>query len=198
MKEFIGEILKQYFNKADSISLYQKSPLLQYLNMKTEDCEARIFEIISYAILKNYYKNELEEKYLELYKTGRTNANDGGIDFVMRPLGRFFQVTEVNHYDKYLLDIDKVLHFPLTFVIKTKSTKEKISKDFEKYISQKSRGMKVIQERYKKAVEEIITINELVEWLEKLDNDSINSLIQDIDLYYRLELNLLKNNNRRY
>ena len=27
---------------------------------------------------------------LKLYKTGRTNANDGGIDFVMKPLGRFF------------------------------------------------------------------------------------------------------------
>lgn len=172
-------------------------------NLLQEECEARIFEIISYAILKNHYKNEkiyigktpyeLEEKYLELYKTGRTNANDGGIDFVMRPLGRFFQVTEVNHYDKYLLDIDKVLHFPLTFVVKTRDTKEKILKDFEKYIYQKSKGMKVIQERYEKAIEEIITINELIEWLEILDNDSVNLLIKEIDLYYKLELNLLKN-----
>lgn len=48
-----------------------------------------------------------------MYKTGRTNANDGGIDFVMRPVGRFFQVTEVNNYDKYLLDIDKVIHSQL-------------------------------------------------------------------------------------
>ncbi len=30
------------------------------------------------------------KKKLQLYKTGRTNANDGGIDFVMRPIGRFF------------------------------------------------------------------------------------------------------------
>ena len=82
--------------------------------MLDEDAEARIFEIISYAILRNHYLNtkvyigysaeELKEEYLTLYKTGRTNANDGGIDFVMRPLGRFFQVTEVNSYDKYLLD----------------------------------------------------------------------------------------------
>lgn len=71
-------------------------------NLLQEDCEARIFEIIAYAILKNHYKNkkiyigitpnDLEERYLELYKTGRTNANDGGIDFVMRPLGRFFRL----------------------------------------------------------------------------------------------------------
>ena len=53
----------------------------------TEDSEARIFEIISYAILKNHYKNitvffgydkySVKEVALELYKTGRTNANDG-------------------------------------------------------------------------------------------------------------------------
>lgn len=131
-------------------------------NLLQEDCEARIFEIISYAILKNHYKNEkiyigknpneLEERYLDLYKTWRTNANDGGIDFVMRPLGRFFQVTEVNHYDKYLLDIDKVLHFPITFVIKTKLSKEIILQDFKDYIFKKSHGMEVIQERYKKAI----------------------------------------------
>lgn len=136
--------------------------------------------------------DSIKEQYLELYKTGRTNANDGGIDFVMRPLGRFFQVTEVNHYDKYLLDIDKVLHFPITFVIKTKDSKDKILQDFKKYISQKSQGMKVIQERYSKAIEEVITINELILWLEKLDSDSIHLLIKDIDLYYKLELNLLK------
>lgn len=170
-------------------------------NLLQEDCEARIFEIISYAILKNHYKNEkiyigknpneLEERYLELYKTGRTNANDGGIDFVMRPLGRFFQVTEVNHYDKYLLDIDKVLHFPITFVIKTKFSKETILQDFKDYILKKSHGMEVIQERYKKAIEEIITINELMQWLQALDDSSIHSLIKDIELYYKLELNLL-------
>lgn len=66
--------------------------------------DARLFEIVSYAILKHYYKEQniiwgydmenLNTETLKLYKTGRTNANDGGIDFVMKPLGRFFQVTE--------------------------------------------------------------------------------------------------------
>ncbi|MEM1214704.1 MAG: restriction endonuclease [Bacteroidota bacterium] len=71
--------------------------------------DARIFEIVSYAILKYSYETQviywgyaltpdddgkveqLCKEHLALYKTGRTNANDGGIDFVMRPLGRFFQ-----------------------------------------------------------------------------------------------------------
>ena len=48
---------------------------------------------------------------MKLYKTGRTNANDGGIDFVMKPLGRFFQVTETLDFKKYFLDIDKIETF---------------------------------------------------------------------------------------
>jgi len=162
--------------------------------------EARIFEIISFSILKNHYKNikvffgfsreELQEQYLMLYKTGRTNANDGGIDFVMKPLGRFFQVTEVtDNYDKYLLDIDKVMHFPITFVIKTPQSKESILSQLNTYIEKKSGGMKMIRERYQKVIEEIITINELMNWLNELDNKSIDELLQDINKYYKLELN---------
>ena len=129
----------------------------------------RIFEIISYAILKNHYKNikvywgytrnSINEEELQLFKTGRTNANDGGIDFVMRPIGRFFQVTEVNNYDKYLLDIDKVMHFPITFVIKTNSPKAIVAKELNDYINTRANGMLVIEQRYKNAIEEIITIN---------------------------------------
>lgn len=165
-----------------------------------EDSEARIFEIISYAILKNHYKNikiyigysteTLKEEYLTLYRTGRTNANDGGIDFVMRPLGRFFQVTEVNNYDKYLLDMDKVMHFPVTFIIKTKKTEDIIQSELMDYIKKKSKGMKIIEDRYNNAIEEIVTINELRNWLEELNDESTDNLLRDIDIYYRLELNI--------
>lgn len=170
------------------------------LNLIDEKAEARIFEIISYAILKNYYNGQsvyigydvehLEQQYLTLYKTGRTNANDGGIDFVMRPLGRFYQVTEVDNYDKYTLDIDKVMHFPITFVIKTTKDKSTIQQELETYIDMKSGGMVFIKERYLNAVEEIITINELKLWLHSLDASAVDELLRDIDLYYRMELNL--------
>ena len=160
----------------------------QINGLLTEDAEARIFEIISYAILKNHYSNikvyfgysaeAIKEVQLQLFKTGRTNANDGGIDFVMRPVGRFFQVTEVNNYDKYLLDIDKVMHFPITFVIKTRSSKASVLKDLEAYIDDRANGMRVIKERYENAIEEVITINELVEWTFGLNNE-------DIDGYYK-------------
>ena len=165
-----------------------------------EETEARIFEIISYSILKNHYKNTkvyfgyspdaLIEASLQLYKTGRTNANDGGIDFVMRPLGRFFQVTEVDNYDKYLLDIDKVLHFPVTFVIKTTKSKDCVLNQLDEYISRRSGGMIVIENHYRKAIEEIITINELLLWIDELNDMDVTDLIRDIDICYRLEMNL--------
>lgn len=172
----------------------------QINSLITEDAEARIFEIISYAILKNHYKNikvyfgyspdSIQEEELQLYKTGRTNANDGGIDFVMRPVGRFFQVTEVTNYDKYLLDIDKVMHFPISFVIKTKLSKHHILQELNEYINRRANGMRVIKERYQKAIEEIITINELQQWILELKEEDIDNIIRDIDIYYKLEMNM--------
>lgn len=188
--------------------LQQMKALTDYTEKKkqintllSEDAEARIFEIISYAILKNHYKNikvyfgysrdSICEEELQLFKTGRTNANDGGIDFVMRPVGRFFQVTEVNNYDKYLLDIDKVMHFPITFVIKTNSNKFQVLAELEDYINTRANGMVVIEQRYRNAIEEVITINELRQWTFDLDNKDIDGIIRDIDIYYKLEMNMV-------
>lgn len=172
----------------------------QINDILTENAEVRIFEIISYAVLKNHYRNikvyfgyspdMIKEEQLQLFKTGRTNANDGGIDFVMRPVGRFFQVTEVNNYDKYLLDIDKVMHFPITFVIKTHSSKEQVLKELEEYINERANGMRVIENRYRTAIEEIITINELRQWVYDLGDRDIDEIIRDIDIYYKLEMNM--------
>lgn len=191
--------LLMILDELQGIANYNKK-LEKIRTMLSEDAEARIFEIISYAILKNHYKNikvywgytrnSINEEELQLFKTGRTNANDGGIDFVMRPIGRFFQVTEVNNYDKYLLDIDKVMHFPVTFVIKTNSPKAIVAKELDDYINTRANGMLVIEQRYKNAIEEIITINELCEWTNELSNDDIDGIIRDIDIYYKLEMNI--------
>ena len=108
----------------------------------------------------------------------------------MRPVGRFFQVTEVNNYDKYLLDIDKVMHFPVTFVIKTLKSKDKILSELDEYINDRSGGMVIIKERYQKAIEEVITINELKEWVMMLEEEFVDQIIKDIDVYYRMEMNL--------
>ena len=41
-----------------------------------------------------------------------------------------------------------------------------------------------------KAIEEIITINELKEWTDSLGNADVDGIIRDIDIYYRLEMNM--------
>ena len=108
----------------------------------------------------------------------------------MRPVGRFFQVTEVDNYDKYLLDIDKVMHFPITFVIKTCALKAHVLKDLNNYINIRANGMRIIENRYRTAIEEIITINELQQWTNDLDDKDIDGIIRDIDIYYKLEMNM--------
>ncbi|MBR6822327.1 MAG: hypothetical protein IKM87_04090 [Clostridia bacterium] len=105
-------------------------------------------------------------------------------------IGRFFQVTEVNSYDKYLLDKDKVFHFPITFVIKTKQTKKPVVDELADYIAVRASGMNVIDDRYNRAIEEIITINDLQQWTYGLDNSDIDEILRDIDIYYKLEMNI--------
>lgn len=129
--------------------------------------DARIFEIVSYAILKYYYFNQtiyfgfnleqLNSDNLRLYKTGRTNANDGGIDFVMKPLGRFFQVTETLDVRKYFLDIDKIEKYPLTFVIKSNEDISLIKSKLEEGAIQQY-PVKAIIVKYMQSIEEIINI----------------------------------------
>ena len=132
--------------------------------------DARVFEIVSFAVLKAKYAQEsvwiggtrdtICEEYLVLYKTGRTNANDGGIDFVMRPVGRFFQVTETLDLNKYFLDIDKVQRFPITFIIKSSDPVESIRDAIRQEAVQRYR-VEAVVDAYMNAVEEIINIDDL-------------------------------------
>lgn len=142
------------------------------LELLAPNVDARIFEIVSYAILKYYYHDqtvyfgfdldELEESPLKLYKTGRTNANDGGIDFVMKPLGRFFQVTESLDVRKYFLDIDKIERYPISFVIKsTGSISFLISK--LRRGAELQYGIDAIVKKYMDCIEEVINIPVLKE-----------------------------------
>lgn len=88
------------------------------------------------------------------------------------------------------MDIDKVMHFPVSFVIKTKQSKEEVLNALEEYIAARSGGMAVLETRYRKAIEEIITINELSVWIGELEDVDIDGMIRDIDIYYRLEMNM--------
>ena len=161
--------------------------------------DARIFEIVSYSILKYYYNEQvifwgydldkLEEEQLTLYKTGRTNANDGGIDFVMKPLGRFFQVTENLDVKKYFLDIDKIERYPITFVIKTSIDIDKINDSIKKKAIRQY-SIKAVVNKYMNCIEEIINIPVLEEYLNHVINQGkLHKVIQEIIIQSKVEFN---------
>lgn len=173
-------------------------------NLIQPEKDARIFEIVSYAILKYIYSEEIifigakkssvTKENLKLYKTGRTNANDGGIDFVMKPLGRFFQVTETLDVKKYFLDIGKVEHYPITFVIKTKLDKNDVLIKL-KNGAKEQYTIKTIVAKYMNSIEEIITINELLEKLNILSEKKLlNNVIEEIIIWSKLEFNYVEDN----
>ena len=169
-------------------------------NLLRPNTDARIFEIVSYSILKHHYADkllywgwnpdELNEEFLMLYKTGRTNANDGGIDFVMKPLGRFFQVTETIDTSKYFLDIDKVQRYPITFVVKTEDPVKTIEETLRKQAKKKYRVTKIV-EKYISCVEEIINVPILIEHFDKLvAQQKLKLIIEEILLQSRVEFNV--------
>lgn len=124
-----------------------------------------------------------------LYKTGRTNANNGGIDFVMRPLGRFFQVTESTDVRKYFLDIDKIQRFPVTFIIKSELTvKELVEKIKED--AMKQYGVKSIVNKYIDAIEEVFNIQKLRKHFKSAVKEGcLKQIINEIVLQSKLEFN---------
>ena len=161
--------------------------------------DARVFEIVSYAVLKAKYrqhtiwvgetKEDVAEKFLVLYKTGRTNANDGGIDFVMKPLGRFFQVTETVDANKYFLDIDKIQKFPITFVVKSTQSVEQIRREIREKAVEKYK-IEAVVETYMEAVEEIINVKGLVNAFNDIvGSGDLESVMEEIILQSKIEFN---------
>lgn len=142
------------------------------LDLLAPNRDARLFEIVSFAVLKFFYHDQtvyfgfdldhLTKESLKLFKTGRTNANDGGIDFVMKPLGRFFQVTETLDVKKYFLDIDKIERFPISFIIKSAEPVDRLRKKLQDG-AQKQFGILKVVETYMACIEEIISIPVLQE-----------------------------------
>jgi len=162
--------------------------------------DARLFEIISFGLLYlHFVKMNIRFsmdgaetlQQLTLYRTGRTNANDGGIDFVLKPLGNFFQVTETLDFKKYFLDFDKVNRFPMSFVIKTDLTPEEVRNQIKKDALQQYSTQQV--EIYMKLFDEIYTLNELRSILEevKMSTHSVSTLKEIVVRCFKLEYGLL-------
>lgn len=174
------------------------------LGLLAPNIDARIFEIVSFSILKYYYSdqtvyfgfelNEIEEENLKLFKTGRTNANDGGIDFVMKPLGRFFQVTETTDVKKYFLDIDKLEKFPITFVVKSEETSETLLQKI-RFNAEKQYSIKAVVNKYIDCIEEIINIQELTERFKKaVELGYLDDILNEIIIQSKVEFNYNEDN----
>ncbi|MBN8692413.1 MAG: restriction endonuclease [Bacteroidetes bacterium] len=171
------------------------------LSQLAPNVDARLFEIISYSILKYFYHDQkiywgyelkletLKEENLSLYKTGRTNANDGGIDFVMKPIGRFFQVTETLDFKKYFLDIHKLEKYPITFVIKANESSEVLIKKIEEN-ALKIYSAKAIVTKFMSCVEEIINIPTLTERFNSaVKQGYLNKILDEIVIQSKVEFN---------
>ena len=163
--------------------------------------DARLFEIASYSILKFYYYDQnifwgfeidsLTKENLKLYKTGRTNANDGGIDFVMKPIGRFFQVTETLDFKKYFLDIDKIQKFPITFVIKSDEEIEELLKKI-KSNANKIYLVTAIVDKYMECIEEVINIPILNQrFSDTIQLGYLNNILDEIITQSKVEFNYI-------
>lgn len=163
--------------------------------------DARIFEIVSYVILKYHYitqsvtytisGHQEETRALTIYKVGRTNANDGGIDYIMIPLGRIFQVTEVLDFKKYFLDIDKLIHYPITFVVKQDISPEEAMEKI--YSDAAEKYNKNVLSHYIDCFEEIITIPILVDFLrDNINNGFLEQMVDELIAQCKVEYNFKK------
>jgi len=169
------------------------------IELLAPNVDARLFEIVSYSILKFYYHDQqiiwgyeidkLNTENLKLYKTGRTNANDGGIDFVMKPLGRFFQVTETLDFKKYFLDIDKIQKYPITFVIKSIEEKEKLLSKISENAN-KTYSIQAIVDKYMDCIEEVINITTLGErFKQAIKQGYLRNILDEIIIQSKVEFN---------
>jgi hypothetical protein len=169
------------------------------LDLLAPNRDARLFEIVSFAILKFFYHDQtiyfgrdwehLVQERLKLFKTGRTNANDGGIDFVMRPLGRFFQVTETLDVNKYFLDIDKIERYPISFVIKSAETIPGLREKLEAG-ARKQFGVQRVVGSYMACIEEIINIPVLQERFQQAKEQGyLPAILDEIVKQSKVEFN---------
>lgn len=183
-----------------SIASEEPDQIRSFINdLLRPNVDARLFEIVSFAILKAAYgvqtifwgraADSIEREALVLYKTGRTNANDGGIDFVMKPLGRFFQVTEDLNVTKYFLDIDKVHRYPITFVVKSEADAGEITNAIEAQ-ARRQFGVNRVVARYMEAIEEIVNLPALrTHFEEAYSNGKASMIMDELVLQSRVEFN---------
>lgn len=194
------DTFEQFIAICNNASQFTEAEQVNFIkNLLKPNVDARIFEIVSYAVLKYFYRDKniywgfdldsIKEDNLKLYKTGRTNANDGGIDFVMKPLGRFFQVTETVDVSKYFLDIDKIERYPITFVVKSPDSADEIKSSIMQQANRVYSVQKIV-DKYMACVEEIINVPDLILKLDQAVADGhLQDILKEIIIQSQVEFN---------
>lgn len=203
VKQASFEIFMKSCEEITKLESADKNKAIEFIKgLIAPNVDARIFEIVSYSILKSFYGDQIVyfgynlkniKKYnLTLYKTGRTNANDGGIDFVMKPLGRFFQVTETTDVHKFFLDIDKIERYPVAFVVKSDEAVDILLQKMRENAEERY-PIKSIVKKYMDCIEEVINIPKLLEYLDlSIKKGNLSKIIKEIILQSKVEFNVVE------
>jgi hypothetical protein len=210
---FIVDVTQEYVRR---ITEKQTSYLEKIVEIETNDdlaefleeafeanSDARLFEIVSFILLAEHFRGKTvwigetaqnaKARPLRLFRSGRTNANDGGIDFVLQPLGRFFQVTETLDFAKYFLDFEKVNRFPISFVVKFEAPAEEALKVIRDAANKSGRYTGAEVNSYIELFEEVFTLPDLRRLLAALPGDgaSVSRMKAELTLQFKLEYGLL-------
>ena len=130
--------------------------------------DARLFEIVSYSILKFYYKNI--HKHIIWGFVGEDMTED--LDF-----------------KKYFLDIEKIERYPLSFVIKSEESIEDLNRKLRRDAI-KTYIVEQVVDDYLACIEEIINIPTLKEYLIILDKRNMTQdILKEIILQSKVEYN---------
>jgi hypothetical protein len=107
----------------------------------------------------------------------------------MKPLGRFFQVTETLDFKKYFLDIDKIQKYPITFVIKSNESTQVLLKKIRDNAN-KTYSIKAIVDKYMDCIEEVINIQTLNDrFNETVKQGYLNKILYEIVIQSKVEFN---------
>lgn len=195
---------KQSSYLEDIAAIGNSDELVEFLSGAFEpNSDARLFEVVSYILVAEHFrgqsvwvgpsKSDLREVPFRLFRSGRTNANDGGIDFVLTPIGKFYQVTESLEFSKYFLDFEKVNRFPLSFVVKVETSSDTARKQIRRAASASGRYSAEQIDLYMGLFDEVLTLPDLRRLLNDLPKDeaALDRVKAELTLQFSLEYGLL-------
>lgn len=200
---YISRILNNQMAVLDEIeTIGTITDLEKFFNTAFAPCsDARLFEIASYALLAEFFSQQhvyigetpatVQRRPLRLFRTGRTNANDGGIDFVLQPLGEFFQVTETLDFKKYFLDFEKTNRYRMSFVIKIEGRRQDILQRIWDDAVRSGQYSDATLRTYMALFDRIYTLTDLYLMVRGIPPASLASIKATLSLQFQLEYGLL-------